>query len=315
MLRLPRTLLNPKIAEQYGVDGHVGVTATPESVILDLISEDDSGEWLEGAEDSLSAIVGVRSELAAGDPRALYLAWLSACGGWERDEDAFGEDDEDEREPPVPAGLGSLTAPQRALADFLRVDPDLLTAAAQASPELPKVKEDPGALAAHIAKLPGGEKDRLLMLVGRDQAARAKMELLRGLRGDPDEGRAARPARTVADLLDAAAELRMERRRQAEAEAAARQALRERQREAARQRRLDELAKNREAAWAEAGKLIGTKVPARYDEAVTLLADLRELARRDGQAGQFERRFAALREEHLRKPSLIARFDQAGLTA
>ena len=103
MLRLPRTLLSPKIAEQYGVDGHVGVTAAPESVIPDLISEDDSGEWVEGAEDSLSAIVGVRSELAAGDLRALYLAWLSAYGGWEWDEDAFGEDDEDEREPPVRA--------------------------------------------------------------------------------------------------------------------------------------------------------------------------------------------------------------------
>ena len=315
MLRLPRTLLSPKIAEQYSVDGHVGVTATSESVIVDLASEDDSGEWVEGAEDSLSAIVGVRSELAAGDLRGLYLAWLSAYGGWEGDEDAFGDEDEDAVEPPVSAGLGSLTAPQRALADFLRLDPDLLAVAAQASPELPEAKEDPGALAAHIAGLPGGEKDRLLVLVARDQAARARMELLRGLRGDPDEGRAARPRRTVADLLDAAAELRMERHRQAEAEAAAREALRERQRQAARQRRLDELAKNPEAAWAEAGKLIGTKVPARYDEAVALLADLRELARRGGQAGEFARRFAALREEHQRKPSLIARLDRAGLTA
>lgn len=119
----------------------------------------------------------------------------------------------------------------------------------------------------------------------------------------------------MAVLLDAAADLSMERRRQAEAEAAAREALREQQREAARQGRLDQLAKDPEAAWAEAGKLIGTKVPGRYDEAVTLLADLRELARSDGQAGEFERRFAALREEHLRRPSLIARFDRAGLTA
>ena len=160
-------------------------------MIFDLISEDDSGEWVEGAEDSLSAIVGVRSELAAGDLRALYLAWLSACGGREWDEDAFGEDDEVRAGAAGPAGLGSLTAPQRALADFLRVDPDLLAVAAQASPKLPEVKEDPGALAAHITRLPGREKDRLLMLVGRDQAARAKMELLRGLRGDPDEGRVA----------------------------------------------------------------------------------------------------------------------------
>jgi len=314
MLRLPLTLLGPKVAEQYSVDGHVGVMATAESVIVDLISEDDSGEWVEGAEDSLSAIVGVRSELAAGDLRGLYLAWLSAYGGWERDEDAFGDEDEEAVEPPVPAGLGSLTAPQRALADFLRVDADLLAVAAQASPELPEVTDDRGVLAAHIAGLPDGEKYRLLMLVARDQAARARMELLRGLRPDPDEGRGAWPRRTVAGLLDAAAELRRERHRQAEAEAAARAALRARQREAARQRRLDELAKNPEAAWAEAAKLIGTKMPARYDEAVTLLTDLRDLARRDGQAGQFEGRFAALREEHLRKPSLIARFDRAGLT-
>jgi len=346
MLRLPRALLSPKIAEQYSVDGHVGVTATSESVILDLISEDDSGEWVEGAEDSLSAIVGVRSELAAGDYRALYLAWLSAYGEWDggedafwaeddvgdEDEDAFSGEDEQAAEPPVPAGLGSLTAPQRALADFLRVDPDLLAVAAQASPQLPEVEEDRGALANHIARLPEGEKDRgalanhiarlpegekdrLLMLVACDQAARARMELLRGSRPDPDEGLGAQARLTVAELLYAAAELRIERHRQAQAEAAARAAARERQREAARQRRLDELAKDPEAAWAEAKTLIGTKVPARYDDAVALLADLRDLARRDSQALEFGRRFAALREEHRRKPTLIDRFDRAGLTA
>jgi hypothetical protein len=233
MLRLPCTLLDPETAGQYCVGAEVSMSVTREHVILDLISEDESHEWVEGAEDSLSAIVGVRSELAAGDLRALYLAWLSAYRGWDEDEDTFGNDDEDELEPPVPAGLGSLTAPQRALADFLRVDPDLLAAAAQASPELPEVKEDPGALATYIATLPGGEKDRLLMLVGRDQAARARTELLRGLRGDSDEGRVARPERTVAELLTAAAEICLERHRHAEAEAAARKALWERQRGAA----------------------------------------------------------------------------------
>jgi manganese transport protein len=45
------------------VDDHFGVTATPEPVIL--IGEDNSGDWARGPEDSLSAIGGVRSELAA----------------------------------------------------------------------------------------------------------------------------------------------------------------------------------------------------------------------------------------------------------
>ena len=165
MLRLPRTLLDPKIAGRYCVDGQVSISTTRDYVILDLTSEDEAGEWVEDAEDSLSAIVGVRSELAGGDLRPLYLAWLSGYGAWERDEYAFGDEDEEEVEPPVPARLGSLTAPQRALADFLRLDSDLLEVAAEASPGLPEVKDDARALATHIARLPVSDKDRLLMLV------------------------------------------------------------------------------------------------------------------------------------------------------
>ena len=134
MLRLPRALLSLETAEQYCIDPHVAAWTSGEHLILDLISEDESGDWVEGAEDSLSAIVGVRAELAAGDLRPLYLAWLAAYGIWERDEDAFDYDEENDLEPPVPAGLGALTAPQRALADFLRLDTDLLTIAGQGEP-------------------------------------------------------------------------------------------------------------------------------------------------------------------------------------
>ena len=211
MLRLLRTLLDPKIAEQYCADGQVSILTSDEYVIIDLTSEDEAAEWAEDAEDSLSAIVGVRSELAAGDLRPLYLAWLSAYGAWERDEDAFDDEDEGDVEPPVPAGLGSLTAPQRALADFLRLDSGLLEVAAEASPGLPEVKDDARALATHIARLPVNDKDRLLMLVAGDQAARARMELRRGFRGDPDDQRDSRPRRTVAELLDTAAARRRQR--------------------------------------------------------------------------------------------------------
>ena len=178
------------------------MSTTREHVILDLTSEDESGEWAEDTEESLSAIVGVRSELAAGDLRPLYLAWLSGYGVWERDEEAFGEEDEDEMEPPVPAGLGSLTAPQRALADFLRLDSDLLEVAAETSAALPTVTGDARALARHIATLPVSDKDRLLTLVAEDQAARARMELLQGFGTDPDKRRDSHPRRTVAELLD-----------------------------------------------------------------------------------------------------------------
>ena len=165
-----------------------------EHLILDLTSEDESGDWVEGAEDSLSAIVGVRAELAAGDLRPLYLAWLAAYGTWERDEDAFDYDEEDELEPPVPAGLGALTAPQRALADFLRLDADLLTIAAQASPPLAETKDHPRKLARWIKDLPAGDKDTLLYRVAQGHGAQVQMELRRRFRGDPIPPATAVPA-------------------------------------------------------------------------------------------------------------------------
>jgi hypothetical protein len=209
MLRLPRTLLSLETAEHYCIDPHVAAWTSGEHLILDLISEDESGDWVEGAEDSLSAIVGVRAELSAGDLRPLYLAWLAAYGTWERDEDAFDYDEENDLEPPVPAGLGALTAPQRALADFLRLNTDLLTIAAQASPPpLAETKDDPRKLAKWIRDLPAGDKDTLLYRVAQGHGAQIQMELQRRFRGDLGPTSGSRPRRTVAELLDAAAEAR-----------------------------------------------------------------------------------------------------------
>jgi hypothetical protein len=83
----------------------------------------------------LALVVGVRAEPPV-IPRPLYLAWLAAYGAWERDEDVLDRDADDDLEPPVPPGLRTLTAAQRALTDFLRLDGDLFAVAAQTSPPL-----------------------------------------------------------------------------------------------------------------------------------------------------------------------------------
>jgi hypothetical protein len=167
MLRLPTDLLDPEVVEDYYVGDQLSAWDTDKSIVLDFTSEDHAGEvdFDYDAETLLSAIVGVRAELAAGDLRPLYLAWLAAYGAWERDEDAFDRDADDDLEPPVPPGLGTLTAAQRALADFLRLDDDLLTIAAQTSPPLEAGADDPGELAAWVTRLPVAEKDRLLARV------------------------------------------------------------------------------------------------------------------------------------------------------
>ena len=313
MLRLPRTLLPVKAAERYCIDPHVTAEVSGKHVILDLTSEDESGDWVEGADDSLSAIIGVRTELAAGDMRPLYLAWLAGYGTWERDEDAFDQDEEDELEPPVPAGLRALTAPQRALADFLRLDPDLLQVAARTSPPLAEAKDDSGRLATWIEELPAKQGKAFLLRVAQGQGHQVQMELLRRFRGEPDAGKDDRPRRRVAELLDTAAQVRHEREREAEAARAAQEARREQQRAAAREKRLDDIARDPEITWTRIDELIDTRKPADYDMAVELLKNLQVIAERAGTLQEFAERFTLLQRKHQRKPSLIARFDRMAL--
>ncbi|WP_103336814.1 hypothetical protein [Amycolatopsis sp. CA-126428] len=315
MFRLPRDLLDPDVVEDYCVGHAASAWVTGEFVVLDFTSEDDVGEFDfdYDPESLLSGIVGVRAELAAGDLRPLYLAWLAAYGAWERDEDVFDRDADDDLEPPVPAGLGTLTASQRALADFLRVDDDLLATVAEASPPLEDTTENPDDLAGWVNRLPAAEKDRLLARDVLGEAGRVRMELLRRYRDDtaPASPRPAR--RTVADLLDATARRRADRERRLALQRADEEAHREQARSRARERRLDRLAEEGDAAWSRVDALIATRKPADYDVAVTLLTDLQALAEREDRDDMFASRVNAVRQTHARKPSLIERLDQAGI--
>ncbi|MEU9000885.1 hypothetical protein [Streptomyces sp. NPDC048551] len=121
VLRLPAGLLSAEAAAPYALEESLSVRTRSGHTLLDFsLSSEDGGEWDFESEFSLSAFVGLRAELAAGDLRGLYVGWLAGLGTWEQTED----DEEEyvrEVEPPVPAGLATLTGPQRALADFLNL--------------------------------------------------------------------------------------------------------------------------------------------------------------------------------------------------
>jgi hypothetical protein len=268
---------------------------TDEHVILDLHSED---------ENALASIVPVRNELAAGDQRLLYLAWLLCVQNEELDEE--------EREPPVPPGLRKLSGPLRSLADFLRLDEDLFATAAQASPALDAQMPSAAALTKWVKQLPQADKDKVIVRLLRGDGAHLHAELLRrygsGADSAPIDG-----GRTVGQLLAGAEKCWAERQRVADERKAAERARREAAAAAAREHRLDELAADPERAWQRVAELIGTKKPKEYDAAVALLVDLKALAERDGQRNAFQGRMRQLRQEHARKPSLIDRLDLAGL--
>lgn len=311
MFRLPRTLLDTSTAQEYCVDGSVDVQDSGDFIVLDFTSEDESGEYDydDDGQALLSAIVGVRADLAAGDLRPLYLAWLAGCSVFDLDGEVF----DGELEPPVPPGLGKLTAAQQALADFLRVDEDLLKIAALNSPPIEAAGDDPVALAEWVQHLPVFDKNHHLLRVMQGEAARVGAELRRRYREVSALATPAPTQRTVAALFEATAQRRKELARRAAAERAEAEVRREQQYAQAREQRLNALASEGETAWSRVGALIATRKPTEYGTAVTLLTDLQTIAERQGRLERFKTRIFALRHTHARKVSLIERLDRAGI--
>jgi hypothetical protein len=305
-LRWPIGLLDPEIAATYCLGESARSWATDEHVIVDLTSENEDGddEWWEN-EDALATIVPVRAELAADDRRLLYLAWLLCV----QNEDL----NADEPEPPVPPGLDALSGPPRALADFLRLDADLLATAAEASAPLTRRTPPKAALAAWVKQLPQADKDKVIVRLLDGEGAHQRAELLRRYNGDEDQP-AVGGGRTAGQLLAGAEERWTKRQRAADKRKAAERAHQEKAAEAARQQRLDAIAADPEQAWQYVRTLIAIKKPKEYDLAVALLTDLKAIAERDNQGNAFIAQVRQLREEHARKPSLIDRLDRAGLS-
>jgi hypothetical protein len=300
MFRLPHGVLDPEIARQYCATHTASLVETDSHLILNLyVDQEEADDYWDEPGGQLAAMVQARSELAAGDLRLLYLAWLLAL---QSDEVDF-----EETEPPVPAGLGHLSAGLQAVVDFFEIDEDLIAVAAAASPA-----EESAGLAEWVASLPTEEKDELLTRTAAGEGGQVQALLLRrfratGVSSPASQGRtAAELWEAAADLKDARVEAMKQLRREEEARQVAAQA-------AARAKRLDQLATRKEAAWAKAAEWIETRRPSDYDLAVSLLRDLQALAEREGDSETFSQRFGELRARHQRKPTLQERFDQAGL--
>jgi FtsZ-interacting cell division protein YlmF len=201
-----------------------------------------------------------------------------------------------------------------AFVEFMRIDRDLLEVAAAGSPEAGGT-----ALTVEVkhwvSNLPEAEKTSLLVRLIEGNEPHLRAELMRRYRESRTltSSKAAAKRRTVGELLKAA-ERRAEERRRREAERAAQErARREQEAAEARERYLVALSQREAEAWREVDALIATKQPGKYDDAVKLLKDLRDIAIRAGRQGEVEARLVRLREQHAKKPSLVARLQAAGL--
>jgi hypothetical protein len=307
MFRFPKGLLDEADILPYCIDGFIAFKSTGNYQVLDLdFSPEDGESWME-AEAGLSHFIRLRADLLEGDYRLLYLARLKAMimeGGPYVDEDY--EDDEPDiaaydREPPVPPGLKKLSPSLQNFVQVFEIDPFLVQAAAEASPDLKKaLSVDYREL---IGRLPRAECDDILVRLAEGDAG-VGLALRKRLSAYlPQEHPRPAGRRTLQQLLQRAEQLE--------------QAEEKRRAEAARQKHIAEmkaLAAREAQVWQQVDTLLdtGRKIASVYNEATALLGKLKQLADFQDTQDSFQARLHQLAQKYASRPSLIDRWKKHG---
>jgi hypothetical protein len=195
--RLSADSVKATTARTYCRGGSATTRARGGQVVLTFVSETDEGDELCETEGRLSSMISIRSELAHGDLRALYLGWLLRLQS--------GELSDDDLEPLVPAGLGHLNGALQGMAEFLRIDEALLTTAAEHSPQVTRRTLKRADIDRRVRDLPLKEKEKALAdyIAGKPAALQRLQDAVLGPTTS-DSGGSGAPRRTAEEIIRAA---------------------------------------------------------------------------------------------------------------
>lgn len=302
MFRFPKGIVNPAWFQPYDLPDTVTITTTSKYIILDIeITEEEGiGGWVEG-EGWMPRLLSLRDELLNGDLRLLYLVWLRTVPNLAK----YTLEEDDPVEPPIPPNLDKLSESLQAFVELVELDPDLVTAAAQASDREKPIAEPP--LENWLENLSANEKQEfLLKLVRREPHVDLQLiQRLKELANATQSAPRSNPGHRRLSELQAIAETVAKKRHQKEQNAARKKHIKE----------LEALAPRESQTWTRVVELIELKQARPYDEATALLKDLRDLAEHQERLPEFTRRFEQLKSDYQNRPALIARFKAIKLSS
>lgn len=307
MMRLPIEALPEETAKAMTVPYTLDIKATKTHWIIIWRLEESENYDRFGMEDGrgwMARLAPVRDELLRGDLRSLYIGWLAAVAGEMMDDG--------EIEPLAISGLGSLTAAQRALAEFLEVDPDLLAGAGMGSAAAPEEEISRQEMDKWIDALPRNEVNSVLqqLLEGKGQQAERSIKnqfaaWRRGLNTD----RAEASRRTVGELrqnADKASQIRQEKQKRDHKR-------REIQRREQRETYLKKLSNDFPKAWASVRERVERRSGRGYDEACRALVDIAEAYGLYATEKAFQKQLKEFLAGHMQRKALIQRLVKVGI--
>jgi hypothetical protein len=306
MLKLPRHLVDVDRVNKYCPGESVVIHEKGDHLIFEFTSETDDYEWEEG-EGWLSSLISLRADILHSDYRALYLGWLF-CVQVEEMED-------DELEPPVPPNLTDLNAPLKSFVDFMRIDTDLISVAAENSTSEGR-QTVPEGLKTWIHNLPVSEKDDILFRLVEAPQPHLGAELMQRFQQKVSTkaiSKMGKQLRSVKDLISRTETYAEERRRRVAVQKAREHAREKSARTLAREKYLESLAGRENSIWKKVDEFIDSKQPAKYDQAVKMLVDLRDLNKKTGKEKAFNKKLKTICENHHRKMTFLNRLKKVGI--
>lgn len=295
--RYPKSALNLAALQPYCAEGAIEVVTQANAVIVNLeVHYEGVSYWIDEENHWLTQLIPLRQAILNGDYRVLYLTWLAAC------ENSINFDGSDQ-EPPVPPNLKTLDQPLKTFVDWLQLDADLITVAAQASPIQTKQKPQ---YQEWIRALSEAEKTELLleMVTGdSDMALQLKSRLQQRFKLTLEQDTAAaEPQRSLSEL-----------RQQADEQQAKRKAAETAIQKSERRDYILSLKPQKRQLWETVDMLIAQKQTKLYEQAIEYLLELQELARSENEEANFQNRVNKIPVNYASCWGLLSRLRDANL--
>ena len=201
-------------------------------------------------------------------------------------------------EPPIPANLSQLSPALKEFIKLVELDSDLVAAAAQMSPSRETGSDSP--LEGWLSALTEAERQEFLLKLVRREP-HVDLQLINRLKELAGVGKSTPQAvpgsRRLSELQEIANTVKEQRQEQERNAAKTKQT-----------KTLQALAPKEAPTWERVVKLIEVKQSQPYDEATTLLKDLRDLAEQQERLPEFSKRFEQLKLDYSSRPALMKRF-------
>ena len=301
VFKLPNNLIDIRQIKRYCIMEGFDVIEKPDFTLLDICISDDEGggKWIEG-EGWLSTLALLRNDILSGDYRCLYLIWLKVST-----EDVlheWGNIDSESSEPEVPGNLKSLNGALMDFVDIFEIDKDAIAVASEKSRTDSSEKSEE--YADYINRLPNDEKDELLLRLLKNEPL-LNISLKNRLKDFVSEvkERGIEKRRTVGELAQAIREVKELKKIE-----------KKRKREEKRLTKLKKTEQQETELWATVELLIKEKKTKSYEEAISLLQDLKELSIHKNRFEDFRQKIDTIQQKYSRLSGLQWRISEGKLT-